>query len=367
MKTCTEIAAGLRSEWLDLLERDSMGDPRLHPGWILDPASGPRPVIYTERNRTRLRSLAVLRPERTRPLGTGPSLVSYTLVCDRLMGDGGPESCTAFAGALARSLASGAVDYIQFNDLEQGSPLWDALHAIDREHGATLHCHRTPPARWWVDLPAQPERYWAKFSSKTRGSLRYRVRKLQKLGSEFLAYTSPQDMPALTAAITTLYPSTWQHRRHGLAGSPYLSEPGLWEFVANLGALRSYVLWLQGRPLAYVVGTQWNHHFITIETGYDTAHRELGAGTVLTYLMLEDLIARRSPHVVDWGFGDYDYKRVFSTRSTHSGRALLVARRLRPQCVARLAFTALEARLLLSAVLKRIGIFQQVKRLYHKA
>ena len=188
---------------------------------------------------------------------------------------------------------------------------------------------------------------------------------MQRLGGKLHIYTTPVDLESLIPAVIDLYHSTWQYRRHGIAGSQFLSDLKFWKFAASNGVMRSYVLWLQDKPLAYEIGMWCGSNFIGIETGYDSTQPRLGSGTVLLTLIIDDLIANHA-RGYDLGFGDYSYKQSLGNRSTSSSKAMLIAKRVLPQSTLRLAFAALEARLALSAILKRIGIFHRVKALYHK-
>src|SRR5439155_10462813 len=103
-----------------------------------------------------------------------------------------------------------------------------------------------------------------------------------------------------------------------------------YEFLASQGALRAYVLEQNERPLAFEVGVQWKGCFVLEETAYDSAYAPQSPGTVLLFRILQDLVARDTPRLVDFGFGDGEYNRLFANQQTVSGSVLLLPRRLRP-------------------------------------
>ena len=343
------IDSSLKTKWIDLLSHD--GDARLHPDWIL--GNSQVPIIYADHDATNLLSLAVLQPERLRPFRVGPQLHGYHLAYNRMIGDTGPEACAKFGSTLLDYVNADAIDYVRMDDMEYGGPLWNAL----KTSGAAFYASN-PLQRWWTDLAASKQ-----YFAKIKKSFGQKARKLQRLGSEFRTYTDVSD---LTTAISTIYPNTWQYRRHGIAGSSYLCEPELWRFVADLGAMRTYVLWLFGKPLAYIVGTQYGGRLSVIDIGYDSTQPQLGPGIVLTYFMLEELIANNTPNLIDWGYGDYDYKRVFSTRCTSSTQVMLIAGRGYSRLCMGLYYTGLTTKHQVSLFLKRLGIFNRVKALYHR-
>jgi CelD/BcsL family acetyltransferase involved in cellulose biosynthesis len=107
-----------------------------------------------------------------------------------------------------------------------------------------------------------------------------------------------------------------------------------WQRIAALGALRSYTLETsQGRPIAFMRSTQWNGTLFLDQTAYDREFAKDSPGTVLLHMILEDVIATDTPRRVDFGIGDYEYKRHFATRSTLQGPVVLVPRRFRPLAV----------------------------------
>lgn len=93
--------------------------------------------------------------------------------------------------------------------------------------------------------------------------------------------------------------------------------------MASIGALRSYVLEHAGRPVAFVLGTQCGGRYRYEEAAYFQDLAAASPGTVLLFRIIEDLIERDTP-AQDFGAGDADYKRLFSTRAARSASVLLV-------------------------------------------
>jgi CelD/BcsL family acetyltransferase involved in cellulose biosynthesis len=64
-------------------------------------------------------------------------------------------------------------------------------------------------------------------------------------------------------------------------------------------------------------------------TGYDPLYRDQRAGTYLLVRMLEDACADPAIDLVDYGFGDAEYKRNFGDRSWQEADVLVYAATLR--------------------------------------
>ena len=98
--------------------------------------------------------------------------------------------------------------------------------------------------------------------------------------------------------------------------------------MAARGAFRSYLLEHQGRPTAFVIGTQVNGCYNYEQLAYDPAYAAHSPGTVLLFRLLEDLIARDPPRVLDFGDGEAEYKRLFANAESRSGPVILARRGL---------------------------------------
>ncbi len=71
------------------------------------------------------------------------------------------------------------------------------------------------------------------------------------------------------------------------------------------------MLYLRDKPVAFWHGNAYRGSFGVISTGFDPAYAEDRPGTYLLMRAVEDLSADGSAQVIDFGFGDADYKRHF--------------------------------------------------------
>src|SRR5262249_35857972 len=94
------------------------------------------------------------------------------------------------------------------------------------------------------------------------------------------------------------------------------------------GLLRSYVLTAGTQPCAFVLGYQGRETFHHVQIGYDPSFAGYSPGSVLHYLLFEDLILHRPPRWVSFGYGDSEYKRMFGNVHFEEAIVLLVNRRL---------------------------------------
>jgi CelD/BcsL family acetyltransferase involved in cellulose biosynthesis len=159
---------------------------------------------------------------------------------------------------------------------------------------------------------------------------------------------------------------SWQAKRLGIRITNDPAHRKRLEVLASLGALRSYLLEHEGDPLAFVLGIQWKGCFLFEETGYHSGYKKWSPGTVLLFRLLEDLTVRDTPRLVDFGFGDAQYKRSFANRETLSGPVLLVPRSLRPMAVMWLNRVRQMVSQRMRAVTKSLSLASVLRQLYRR-
>lgn len=168
--------------------------------------------------------------------------------------------------------------------------------------------------------------YLAKFSRKTRYNLQREVRKLGEAAGRpdfFRLYRGEAEMAEFLRHADAIARRTYQAR---LFDAQLEDTPAMRARIAELArrdATVGALLWLGDSPVAFWWFTREGDVLVSEYTGYDAAHRKLSPGTVLLYLVLEQLFfpdARLS--TLDFGEGDADYKRLFSTGSQRCAHVL---------------------------------------------
>jgi CelD/BcsL family acetyltransferase involved in cellulose biosynthesis len=124
------------------------------------------------------------------------------------------------------------------------------------------------------------------------------------------------------------------------------------------------VLHHQDQPVAFVYGWQWNGRFEYEEIGYDPALAERAPGRVLLYRVLEDLIADRTPDLLDFGCGDAEYKRSFGTEESTSGPMVIASNSVKAQLWSGFHQTRAVVDRSMRELLQRAGLYEQARRLY---
>jgi CelD/BcsL family acetyltransferase involved in cellulose biosynthesis len=164
-----------------------------------------------------------------------------------------------------------------------------------------------------IAMPEDFQSYLSAFGAKTRYNLKSQLKKLQKASGNDLAlrrFSEPGAMEELSAHLVLLWEKSW----HGRTGSGAPPTADSMKCMAQAGWVRSYVLMAKGEPIAYVVGYQYKSVFYYESIAYDPKWKTHSPGSVMNYLMLEDLFKCDRPAVVDFGFGYNVYKEVLGNR-----------------------------------------------------
>ena len=196
-------------------------------------------------------------------------------------------------------------------------PVHDVIPAVSAEQGVLRYVF-SRYTRFHTELSGDFESYLAKFSAKSRSTLRRKVRRFVETapGCEMRVYKQPSDMAEFHRLASGLSALTYQEKLLD-AGLP--AEP---EFVAELtsmaarDAVRAYVLLLQGKPIAYLCCPIDDGVLLYSYLGYDPKHADLSPGTVLQYLVFESLFAEQRFVAFDFTEGQGEHKKFFGTQAT---------------------------------------------------
>jgi CelD/BcsL family acetyltransferase involved in cellulose biosynthesis len=199
--------------------------------------------------------------------------------------------------------------------LEAGSPLHAAASS---EPGVLLRPRFARPSiHYQVAIPDTLDEFLAARSYKTRRNLRYYDRRLAAAFEGRLRlerFDDPADLERLFRDTLEVSSKTYQHA----LGASFVDSPvqrAVFELGLGRGWLRAYVLYVDDRPIAFWHGSAYRGVLGPGMTGYDPEFHEVRAGTYVLVRRLEDACADPELNLLDWGFGDADYKRSLSDRS----------------------------------------------------
>jgi CelD/BcsL family acetyltransferase involved in cellulose biosynthesis len=97
-------------------------------------------------------------------------------------------------------------------------------------------------------------------------------------------------------------------------------------------------MYMGERAVAFVLGFQYRGVFHYSDVAYDEEFAGLSPGSVLLFLLLEDLFGHCRPSILHFGIGEADYKRRFSNFKEYDNEVLLMRSGLMATCFRMNAF-----------------------------
>jgi CelD/BcsL family acetyltransferase involved in cellulose biosynthesis len=334
-----EAAAWLRPDaerrsierWRSYVESSSRGGVQLHPDVLLEPGAR-KPelslVFDDPGGDDRDGSLALfcakaVRIPALRPPVPGIVLRGHALLGGRLFGAESPEANRGLVARATELLAAGGADFFLFEEVEMESCLWREIVAATRPARVLVVLENEP--HWMARFPPDPAEYVSRHLPRNG---RRSLRNWDKTDLRLVRFTRPDEVARFVEQAAAVSARTWQFRRLGRGVRNDPPERALYDRVARLGALRSYVLLHREQPIAYAAGYQWNGHYGGSLMGYDPAFAELSPGNLMVWKIIEDLTTVDPVRVLDFGSGRHDYKARLGNEETRVATAYLSARAL---------------------------------------
>jgi CelD/BcsL family acetyltransferase involved in cellulose biosynthesis len=234
------------------------------------------------------------------------------------------ELADALLGALRRREA----DAIELQRIEVGSPLHRAV--VERAPAALRQRFAAVAPHHVMDLPASPPELLPALSKSVRDNLKRYSRKLERDYADRLAvrrFDKPEEFQQVVADLETVAATTYQR---GLgAGFTAEHDGPLTRIGLDGGWFRAWVLYLDGIPCAFEIGHLSGESLIISAKGFDPEYGRLHVGKVLQLKMLEDLCDDPAVKVLDFGFGDAEYKQKLATRTWEDTDVLVFGRTFR--------------------------------------
>ena len=170
--------------------------------------------------------------------------------------------------------------------------------------------------RYFIDLlPGTFDDYFAKFSAKTRNTLKRKIRHFAERSGgtvDFRICSSPDEMIKFRSQALTVSAVSYQ-RKIGFG----LPESG--EFSTHLmeqaakGRVYGFLLMEHNKPVAYVYCRIDQDIVVYSYCGYDPEFAQFSPGTVLLFLVIKWLFQQEKFKIFDLGNDGWGYKTMFAT------------------------------------------------------
>ncbi|MCX9145963.1 GNAT family N-acetyltransferase [Erythrobacter sp. WG] len=181
--------------------------------------------------------------------------------------------------------------------------------------------------RHYIAMDGSFEAYMARFSGKTRSTLRRKAKKLAEEAGGYAVteHRTPAEVEAFLAAALPLSARTYQARLldAGLPGTPAARQAML--EAAEGDRMRCFLLRAGGQAIAYLSLPVTGATLVYAHLGYDPDWARLSPGTVLQMEALERLFAEQRYRWFDFTEGEGAHKAMFGTHFAECSSLMLLA------------------------------------------
>jgi GNAT acetyltransferase-like protein len=322
IEVCTTIEGiqKIRSDWQKL---------QFHPNADIDFYLGivesrreiirPHVVLVTENGHTK--AMMIGRIENSRlALKVGYKSIYaiqiklLTIIYHGFLGDMSEDVNNIFITEILQLLKKGDADAFFVNSIHVDSNICRLIrekpNILCRDHLHTDNIH------WQMSVPANIDQFYERMSAHRRHELRRYPKVLEKKFPKAISiecFQSVNDVDRILTDAETVAKKTY-HRGLGVGFTDNIENRRRLTLFANKGLLRAYLMYIQDKPSAFWIGTEYGKVFYLDFTAFDPEFKKYETGTILFLKMVEDL-CKTDCRAIDFGFGDALYKRSFGNKS----------------------------------------------------
>lgn len=229
------------------------------------------------------------------------------------------------------------IDAVFLNYVRPDDPVWrfvtDANGAIRRNW--IVHFPEGARELHTIALAGDFDAYLRKFSGKTRSTLKRKHRQMKEHSNgalELVRVDREDQVQDFLTRAEGVSRHSWQFRQHGTQVFTTPVEVAAFRLLAQRGLLRSYLLRSGDNDCAFCIGWQYNGVYYYVRPAFDDRFADHSPGTILLYLMIEDLCRHNPVQRFNFFQNPNPYKRQFGTDFGYDA-AVLICRKTLPNRV----------------------------------
>lgn len=246
-----------------------------------------------------------------------------------------PQNEGLYASVVATLLDTRAdIEAVFLNYVRPDDPIWKFVTDPDGTIRRNWIVHFPEGARelHTIALAGDFDAYLRKFSGKTRGTLKRKLRQMKERSNgalELLRVDNEDQVGDFLNRAECVSRHSWQFRQYGAQVFTTPVEGAAFRLLARRGLLRSYLLRSGDNDCAFCIGWQYNGVYYYVRPAFDDRFADLSPGTILLYLMIEDLCRHNPVKRFNFFQNPDSYKRQFGTDFGYDG-AVLICRKTIP-------------------------------------
>jgi len=291
-----------------------------------------------------------------------PKLKCLSVVYGGVFGQPNSDVYSLFIVEISRMLRDREVDMIFFNHLRVDS---DVYRMVVAKYGFLCRgwFSRTQQ-HWSISIPDTMDELYERYSPKNRSNLRRLINRLKKAYPNqvrVMTYTKQEEVQEAIDVMAGISAQTYQSQLNGgFVDTDYIRD--MLKLAAKRGWLRACVLFIGEEPSAFELALRYRKAYFGLYTGFDPKWSQFRVGTVMFLNFLESICGDLTVKSFDFGFGDAEYKRLYSDQCRDEASVYIFAPRLYPIFVNALQSSTMALDLALKYILNKFSVVGWIKR-----
>jgi CelD/BcsL family acetyltransferase involved in cellulose biosynthesis len=196
------------------------------------------------------------------------------------------------------------VPFIELSNIPEGSYTRSSVERFlrEREQPNSL-TERWVRESYAVPLPDTLDEYLKQLGSRSRRDFRYDRKKLcSEFSVDFRVYSQPDHLDEALDAVEAVDRARWGANSRYYLASERAFERAIGRALCKMGLYRAFVIYLNGKPAAFVTGAVVRNAFKVASIGFDRSlPSRLSVGKVANFYAIE--------HCIQHGCREYDLTR----------------------------------------------------------
>ena len=330
-----------------------------------------KPYIILIKQKDHLKTMVIARTE-TRQIACRigystvmkPRMRCLSVVYGGILGQPDNNVCSILVNELSRILRSREIDIVFFNHLKTDSCIYQLSKKLpgilSRDYFSRVENH------YCMSVPQNVEEFFRTRSHNHRAKLKRYIRNLEKEFPnevEMVTYSNESDLDKAIRDASKVSRVTYQYEL-GAGFRDTARTRTLLTTSAKKGWLRLHILYIHGEPVAFRNIIKYSNLYIGYGMGHDSKWSKWRVGTVLFLKILEYICNDEDVEIIDFGFGNAEYKDIYSDKQWQEASIYIFAPRFYPTFINILRTSIAAINSILEYVVKKSGFTNRIKRLW---
>ena len=221
-------------------------------------------------------------------------------------------------------------------------------------------------SRFYIDLHQSFDEYTAKFSSKTRSTIRRKIKKFASKCDGNMHWKSYRTVDELNEFYRDARKVSSKSYQEKLLDSGLPDTEQFQKTMADLakeGLVRGYLLFDGNEPVAYMYCPIKDKVLLYQYLGYDPEYAKWSVGTILHWYAFEDIFGEEYFKYFDFTEGQSEHKRLYSTGSLLCGNIYIFPKNINAWFLIQSHNAVNTSSKVLGKLFDRLGLKSKIKRL----